>query len=182
MHLAPNSSIAALGPSDRHELASFFAILACDADTARFFRPHPLTEVYANLLCAGVARRRDRYFLARREGQVVGYSMLRGWDDGYVVPSFGVGIRPEARGSGLGHLLFEHAVSECLRAGAPAMRLTVYKANERAVHIYRKSGMTFQEKNADEWIGVLDLRDPSNADAMPAAHAASERRPSTDAR
>jgi ribosomal protein S18 acetylase RimI-like enzyme len=160
VHDASNLSIESLAPSDRRDLAAFFEALAGDPDTMRFFHPHPLTGAYAEMLCAGVGQRRDRYFLARRCGTVVGYSMLRGWDEGYAVPSFGVGIHPSARGMGLGQLLFQHAIAVCCDAGAPALRLSVYKANARAVHIYQKCAMVFQDKNADEWIGWLNLQPP----------------------
>jgi ribosomal-protein-alanine N-acetyltransferase len=182
MHSEPRPLIAELAGLDRHKLAAFFEILARDAETVRFFHPHPLTQAYAELLCAGVGRRLDRYFLARRTDQIVGYSILRGWDEGYTVPSFGVGIHPRARGTGLGQILFQHAINESRRAGAPALRLTVNKANLRAVHIYRKFGMAFQEKNADEWIGMLELREHFNHEADATAHAADDMRPSTDAR
>lgn len=174
-------SIRLLTATDGHDLAEFFEGLARDAETVRFFHPHPLTAGHAALLCAAVDRRKDRYYAARQAGRIVGYSMLRGWDEGFTVPSFGVGIAADARGVGLGQILFEHAIAECRNVGAPALRLSVYKANERAVHIYRKFGMVFQEKNTEEWVGLLDLRERAY-DEDPVSQAAAGDRSSTDAR
>jgi len=89
---------------------------------------------------------------------VAGYSMLRGWDEGYETPSFGGCTHPELRGAGLGQLLLAHAISESRAVGASRLRLTVYKTNTSALHIYRKFGFLFSDKNQDEWIGLLNLR------------------------
>lgn len=158
MLVATQPVISALAVSDREDLASFFEALSADVEAVRFFHPHPLTAAHARVLCAGIGLRKDRYYVARLGEQIVGYSMLRGWDAGFPVPSFGVAVAREARGCGLGHLLLEHAVAECRRLAAPALRLTVYQANERAIHIYRKFGFVFTRKNAEEWIGVLNLQ------------------------
>src|SRR5205085_2238595 len=64
---------------------------------------------------------------------------------------------PELRGAGLGHLLLVHAIAESRAAGATRLRLTVYKENVRAVHIYRKFGFVFSEKNEHELVGLLEL-------------------------
>ena len=95
-------------------------------------------------------RRQLSYFAAS-------YFMLRGWDEGYEIPSFGACTHPELRGAGLGQLLLAHAIAESRAARARSLRLTVYKDNEHALHIYRKFGFVFSEKNERELVGLLDL-------------------------
>ena len=95
--------------------------------------------------------RGDRYYLALYRGRPVAYAMLRGWDEGYAVPSWGGCVHPALRGAGLGHALLVHAVAESRAAGASKLRLTVYKANQRGIHLYNKFGFVFQDKDERRW-------------------------------
>ncbi len=158
-----------IGRKDTAELADLFEELSADAETVSFFHPHPLTRHHAVWLCGPSGPRRDRYYLARREGKAVGYSMLRGWEEGYEVPSFGGCVRPAARGTGVGHALLAHAVEEARRFGAGRLRLSVYRSNARAVRLYAKFGFVFEEKNARELIGWLDLGSALPPGEVPAA-------------
>jgi ribosomal protein S18 acetylase RimI-like enzyme len=142
---------------DAGALGDFFAALAVDAETTQFFHPHPFTREYASQLCAKIESIGDRYYVARYEGRVIAYMMLRGWDEGFAVPSFGVCSHPDLRDVGLGQALLAHAVRESQAAGAPQLRLTVFKNNPRAVHVYRKFGFVFHDKNEQELVGLLDL-------------------------
>ncbi len=104
-----------LKPADDAALADFFASLSAGGDD-RFFHPHPFTLAEAVRVCRLVGR--DLYLVASRGGRILAYGMLRGWDEGYVVPSLGVAVRPEARGTGLARAFMtflhaaEHAVGE----------------------------------------------------------------------
>jgi ribosomal protein S18 acetylase RimI-like enzyme len=152
-----------LGTDDGAALGTFFSILSQDPEVGRFFHPHPLSADYARSLCGELAGRRDRYYLTFFRGRPVAYSMLRGWDEGFAVPSFGGSVHPHLRGAGLGRLLLAHAASEAKAAGASRLRLTVYKTNVRALGLYAKFGFIFTDKNEKESIGLLDLA------ALPAA-------------
>src|SRR5262249_15484166 len=134
----------------------FLETLLADAESARFFHPHPLTRASARELCARVDSCRDRYYLGCYRGKIVAYSMLRGWDEGYTVPSFGVAVHPALRDAGLGQAMLTHAIGESQAAGAPRLRLTVYRNNQRGVHVYRKFGFIFQE-HGEHLVGLLDL-------------------------
>ncbi len=152
--------LAAIGPDDAHDLCEFFEVLASDPDTPRLFHPHPLTRAYAHAFCARVAGLRDGYFLAWYAGRIVAYWMLRGWDEGYAVPSFGVAVHPMARGLRLGAVALEHAIQISRERGATKVRLTVYRSNDRAQQVYRRFGFTFQDKNDRELVGLLELGAP----------------------
>ena len=154
---AANLAIERLSALDAAPLGTFFELLAADEDTTRFFHPHPLTKPFAAVLCAQQSACLDRYYITQWHGRIAAYSMLRGWDEGYDIPSFGACTHPGLRGAGLGHLLLAHAIAESRAAGARRLRLTVYKQNVRAVHLYRKWGFIFSEKNEAEWLGLLDL-------------------------
>jgi ribosomal protein S18 acetylase RimI-like enzyme len=99
----------------------------------------------------------DLYFITRDQDHIQAYWMLRGWDEGYTIPSLGCAVHPQARGRGLAHAVVRHALATARSRGARRIRLTVHKANLAAAHIYRKFGFVFTQKNADEWLGHLDL-------------------------
>ena len=146
--------------ADAAALGRFFEALAADAEAATFFHPHPLTADEAASLCRKAASIRDGYFVAEYAGRIVGYSMLRGWDEGYEVPSWGGAVHPQLRDAGIGKQLLVHAVAESRARGAKTMRLTVYKTNGRGVHVYRKIGFEFAEKDEKFLVGILPI-DPA---------------------
>jgi ribosomal protein S18 acetylase RimI-like enzyme len=149
--------IRRISAGDGPALSSFFTALAADHETVQYFHPHPFTPEFAADLCAKAAIRKDRYYVGYFKEIIIGYMMLRGWDEGYAIPSFGVCTHPALRDVGLGQALLAHAVAECYSAGVAKLRLTVFTNNERAAHVYRKFGFVFQDKNEHELIGVLDL-------------------------
>ena len=152
-------------PVDARPRARFFVAAAADPEIRGYFHPHPLTPEHARRLAEEAPARRDRYFLARWRGSVVGYSMLRGWDEGFAVPSFGCCVHPELRDAGIGKALIAAAIAEARRLGAARLRLTVHRANSRAVALYERFGFELRPKNAEELVGLLALERASRAAA-----------------
>jgi len=142
-----------LAPDLAQPLGDFFESLA--ASDGAFFHPHPLTRESARRLCESQGR--DLYFVAVCDSRVLGYGLLRGWDEGYAVPSLGIALSPDARGTGLARafMLFLHSAAR-LR-GASQIRLTVFRSNVRAVALYRSLGYRFETKNPEEDVGFFDL-------------------------
>ena len=135
-------------------LGGLFVSIAQGSDHA-IFHPHPMTVAEAERLCAYDGR--DLYYAACQGQDVLAYGLLRGWDEGYEIPSLGIAIHPAARGRGLARpfMAFLHAAAKA--QGASKVRLTVYSSNQRAVDLYRNLGYQFQDKNDHELVGVLDL-------------------------
>lgn len=156
-------AIRPLMTGDQATLTQLFESLTGDLETAKYFHPFPLTQKTARQLCAQRSdpALRDAYFLAVVSGQPLGFGMLRGWDAGFAVPSFGACVAPRARNAGLGKALLVHAIELAKSMGAASVRLSVYRENTRAVHLYRKFGFQFEEKNPREWLGILDLTKPA---------------------
>jgi ribosomal protein S18 acetylase RimI-like enzyme len=157
MDTPPAVAVRLLTPADAAALGEFLAAAHDHPPTAELFHPHPLTREFAADLCDRLGGMQDRYFALFVGRRVAGYAMLRGWDEGYKVPSFGVCVHPQLQNAGVGHLLTTFGIEESRRAGAEKVRLTVYKRNERAAHLYAKYGFVFSEKDADSLVGVLDL-------------------------
>ncbi len=159
--------IRRLEPTDESGLAAFFVACAADADTRRYFHPHPLTPGFAADLCRRIPGMKDRYFVAELARRVVGYAMLRGWDEGYAAPSFGGCVHPRLRGAGLGHILLDACVNESRDARATSLRLTVARGNEAGIHLYRKFGFDLHPKDAENLMGLLDLVGPAIVAPVP---------------
>jgi [ribosomal protein S18]-alanine N-acetyltransferase len=137
-------------------LTAFFkSLTAHGAD--KFFHPHPLTAESARELAFYVGK--DVYVLLMEDEEVLGYGMLRGWDEGYEIPSLGIAIHPDAQGQGLGRLLMNFLCVTAQRRGAKQIRLRVHRENATAVGLYRSLGYIFSP-DADEanLIGILELR------------------------
>ena len=86
-------------------LTELFEALA-NAREERFFSPHPLTPEQA----AQVAdyQGQDLYTVALHDGNAIAYGFLRGWDEGYQIPSLGISVHPNYRGAGIGLALMHY--------------------------------------------------------------------------
>ena len=119
-----------IGPRHQEGLARFFQELM-ELGDHRWFHPHPFTAAQAE--CLAAYQGQDLYYVATR-GEVVAYGMLRGWDEGYQVPSLGIAVHPAWRGRGLAHafMLFLHAAARERGAhgsGSKCTRRTVPPGN-----------------------------------------------------
>jgi ribosomal-protein-alanine N-acetyltransferase len=148
--------IRRLKAADVHALADLFEVLAADA-TAAHYRPHAMTPTVAHNLAT--YRGDDVYLGAWVDGALVGYGMLRGWDSGYLVPSLGIYIRPEVRGTGLADRLMTALHAESAMKGAERVRLRVAPHNTRAKRLYDRCGYQFDGTvERDELVGVKVLQ------------------------
>jgi ribosomal-protein-alanine N-acetyltransferase len=93
----------------------------------------------------GAATRQDLYYAAFLGDRLVGYGMLRGWDEGYSIPSFGVAVGAAYRGRGIGQRLLRYAIEYARIRGAAAVMLKVHLDNPGARRLYEREGFVFQE-------------------------------------
>ncbi|MCX6847094.1 MAG: N-acetyltransferase, partial [Verrucomicrobia bacterium] len=91
--------ITVVGLKHEAALALFFSSLAT-GEGAEYFHPHPLTAAVAHERAE--YKGNDVYAVLTTTSEILGYGILRGWDEGYAVPSLGVAIAGSARGLGLG--------------------------------------------------------------------------------
>lgn len=143
-----------LSPQWTKPLAEFFQALREAGDDAEF-HPHPFT-------CEEAARRcqysgRDLYYILVDQERVLAYGMLRGWEEGYEIPSLGIAVHPRELGKGLGRLLMEFLHAAARYRGARTIRLKVYPRNVRAVRLYESLGYVFRGEEAGQLVGFLDL-------------------------
>jgi ribosomal protein S18 acetylase RimI-like enzyme len=107
-------------------------------EITRTFHPFPLTAATAALIVQ--TNRKDRFFVAEAGRTLVGLAMLRGWDEGYVVPSFGIVIDHARRGTGIGQQLMRFTIDQAVRMDVDRVRLTVYASNQRGLALFQRIG------------------------------------------
>jgi ribosomal protein S18 acetylase RimI-like enzyme len=154
---APTKSVpvcVALSPEHAPSLARLFARLQ-QTDTENFFHPHPLTaeEAFSSANYSG----RDFYCVMLQGDEVVGYGMLRGWDEGYAIPSLGVALDPSVRGRGYSRPVMNFLHDTAKKRGAAKVRLKVDSQNRPAIELYRSLGYAFEPPSDQQLIGFLDL-------------------------
>jgi ribosomal protein S18 acetylase RimI-like enzyme len=132
------SAVRPLAPEDAPVLAALFAELAADEEAVRSFHPHALDDAAADEIAHYSGR--DVYLGSFAQDRAVGYAMLRGWDEGYEIPSFGVAIAPAWRDRGVGSDLLAECVRLARERGAETLMLKVHRDNERARDWYRSVG------------------------------------------
>lgn len=146
--------VARLGPDDASCVVDLFARIALDPGAARF-HPHPFGRDDALRACNYPGR--DIYAGAFLNGAMVGYGMLRGWDEGFSVPALGIYLAPEARGNGLGRRFMDALHAMAVENGARRVMLKVYPDNRAAVALYQRIGYVFDDRSQGQLVGHIDL-------------------------
>jgi hypothetical protein len=118
-------TIRDLHPEDAAALSSL--LLAQPPEYARFFYAFGFDEEAIEKLLR--ERARDVYAGVYWRGEMVGFFMLRGWDAGYEVPSFGVLIDERQRGGAFMRLSLDAAKLICRLSGARALMAKIHPDN-----------------------------------------------------
>lgn len=126
--------------------AALALLRAAATDYVRYFRPFEFEVETVSRLVRDAQR--DRWFIIEvvRDGAAaapVGFYMLRGIDEGFADPMYGIFIAEEFSGLGLARLSLAHAESMCRLNGWPNLLLKVDPANTRAFSLYEASGFRF---------------------------------------
>jgi len=144
-------------PQDCDLLTRFFTLLKTRG-VDKYFHPHPLTAEFARERAD--YRGNDIYLILISDREIVGYGMLRGWDQGYEIPSLGIVIHPDLQRQGNGRFLMNYLRLAAQQRGVKKIRLRVDQNNASAVSLYRSLGYRLvQEKDGPNFVGLLDLAD-----------------------
>lgn len=118
----------------------------------KYFIPFPdYSEDYLNKILT--TKKADKYFGLFVNNELAGFYMLRGFDTGYEIPSYGVWISSEYSNKGLSTLTLYHAFSFCKLNNIKTLMLKVHPENVVAKRLYEKLG--FIKSGVDEKIGHL---------------------------
>ncbi|MGI8835880.1 MAG: GNAT family N-acetyltransferase [Pyrinomonadaceae bacterium] len=149
--------IRALTPDDAADLSTM--LQAQSPDYVRFFYPFEfhlasISNVLAN-------QRRDVLMGLYLESKIVVFFMLRGWNEGYDVPSFGIIVDENYRGYGLELISLDAAKVISRLRGAERMMLKMHPDNITAKGVARKIGFVQTgSESGGNLIYHLDLGKP----------------------
>jgi len=154
-------------PGDADLFADYCAALS--PETTYFFLPHALDRATAESLttpeaCSLPDTRRYMAVEETENGpQMVGYYFFLFFDK--AVPIFAIGVRDGAQNRGVGRAMVMHALEEARKAGKDGVRLTTFKDNYRAQHLYKSCGYTI--KGTDEPTGEWELFQMFDSNPIP---------------
>jgi len=95
---------------------------------------------------------KDKYFGIFLGDEIVGFYMLRGFDEGYEIPSYGVIVLSEFSNMGLSKLTLYHAFALCRLNKIKKLMLKVRPENTFAKNLYESLGFErtgFDERNGN---------------------------------
>ena len=104
---------------------------------------------------------KDKYFGIFVSDKLAGFYMLRGLDEGYDIPSYGVWISSRYSNKGLSKLTLFHAFSFCKLNNIDKLMLKVHPENEIARKLYESIGFKqtgFDEKNGNYYLSQRSLQ------------------------
>jgi len=104
-----------------------------------------------------IKKEKDYFVFLMDIDTIVSYGMLRGWQEGYEIPSLGIMTDINYRGQGISTKMMDHLHEIAKNRNCERIRLTVYKENQIAISIYNKLGYEFTDKNDTELIGIKNL-------------------------
>lgn len=135
-------------------LIGFFSDVA-KGDYARYYYPYDFTPESAKELCNLSGKDLHYVLTDSLQDRILGHGMLRGWDEGYDIPSLGIIIHPDFTNRGLGTWFVNFLHSVAWTKGCSKIRLRVHKDNIAAFNIYKKLGYIFTPGENEEFIGIL---------------------------
>ena len=119
---------------------------------------HPFSFDAATLAAILGAAREDRYWAIHTNGTLAGFCMLRGWDEGYSRPSFGVLVAEAFAGRGLAREALAFCTEHCRARAVETLMLTVHPENLRARRAYEAAGFVRTGTNPKTGHDVLEKR------------------------
>ncbi len=134
------------------EHTSFLSALILNAprDHTKYFTPFSFEEDAIKKIIDEAVN--DKYFGIFINDTLAGFYMLRGFDEGYEVPSYGVWISDKFSRLGLSKLTLQHAITYCKVNNLKKIMLKVHPENIIAKNIYEIFGFKqegFDEKNSN---------------------------------
>lgn len=131
-------------------------LLRCgSAEDRRWFHPFAVEEdVIAKLIEDAES---DLYVGWQNAGNMVALSMLRGLDEGYASPMYGVFVSPNYRRLGIAKMTLQHAVTVSKLMRYPSVMLKVHDDNLAAADLYRHAGFRSAGRKDGQLFYMLEL-------------------------
>ena len=151
------SSIEIIKLRNEHvgRLISFFNKINSPEYVKDFF-PHHFNKENARLVCNYEGQ--DLYFAILLDGEeIIGYCMLRGWDEGYQIPSIGLCVLKKFQGLGIGKIIIKFLETVAILQGCSRVMLKVNRDNFSAIKLYINQGYDCKEFDEEFLIGFKNI-------------------------
>ena len=112
-----------------------------------------------SLLRQCVSAKQDAFFTLLYNELLAGFYCLRGLDEGYARPSFGVYISSNSQGNGLARKALNDAYLWCQKHSISTLILKVAQQNQRARKLYEQSGFVAIENDSSGGQIIMEKRD-----------------------
>ena len=120
-----------------------------------FFKPHKFS--YNGLKEELLDRQKDIYVFLLDEQKIYSYGILRGWEEGYEIPSLGILVDIYERGNGYSYIMMDELHRLAKLKGAKKVRLRVIKENKLAISLYNKLGYVLSDYDEKHLVGFKNL-------------------------
>jgi RimJ/RimL family protein N-acetyltransferase len=145
--------IKPISSSDIESLSRIF--FAEKNEYIKYFLPFKSKEELKKLI---LQARKDKFFLIIHEKDTVGYVSLRGLDDGYKNPRFGIFISEKYSGKGYGYSASKEIIKIAVDSGSyEYIDLKVDPKNYKAIKLYEKLGFEFYCLEGQENVMILHI-------------------------
>src|SRR4051812_38073501 len=138
-------TLRVLGPADESALAALFAHNDVP-EVTRWFDPFPLSADTARALSRHKGS--DLYWGARRDQELVGFAMVRGWHGDHLHPAYGCLVDRRHQGRGIGTTLTRLALDELRQRGVAEVRARVHDDNKASLRMHMAAGFEELERGA----------------------------------
>jgi GNAT superfamily N-acetyltransferase len=126
-----------LAPDDEASLARFFEENNVP-EVTDLFKAFAFDAATAKKLCR--EPRRDRYFAMFDGERMLCLGIMRGWDEGYEIPTLGIVAHHEMHGKGHGFRLLLWGIELGKQLGCKKMRATTFKTHTVVIKMLEKTG------------------------------------------
>ena len=100
---------------------------------------------------------KDSYWGLWFDSELAGFFMLRGFDEGYKKPSFGVFISRKYSNNGLSKMALDFAISWCQLNNLSAIMIKVHRENKYARRSYEKAGFILTGNCPDTGHDIMEI-------------------------
>lgn len=122
-----------------------------------FFHPHKFNDQSIQNIIYLSENGEDEYWLFCHRNNIVSYGLLRGWSEGYTIPSVGVAVSLFYRGRGVAKYTMNFLHNRAKIKKAAKVRLKVDKNNTNAIKLYESMGYVLNNYSDSELIGFLEI-------------------------
>jgi ribosomal protein S18 acetylase RimI-like enzyme len=138
------------------DIENFIKFINYNKEDTLFFHPHKFD--YESIKYILENKKEDIYLLLCENDIIIGYGLLRGWNEGYKIPSLGIMVDKEYRGKGYSKkiIFFLHEIAK--NKNSEYVRLTVKKDNILAMNLYKKIGYEFNDYKNNSLEGILKIK------------------------